>query len=109
MKKSFTILVMLVAMNVHGQWVLLNPCGTGVDFATIGTNLFTLSSDGVRVSTNNGTSWSIVNNGLPSCAGASALAVIGTNLFVGICGEGVYLSTNYGNNWTAVNFGLNRI
>ncbi|MBK7868352.1 MAG: hypothetical protein IPJ75_15960 [Ignavibacteriales bacterium] len=47
------------------------------------------------ISTNNGTSWNAVNNGLTN-SNVSALDVSGTNLFAGTNGGGVYLSTNNG-------------
>jgi hypothetical protein len=56
---------------------------------------------GVFLSTNNGTSWTAVNNGLTNTF-VRALAVSGTNLFAGtVEGGGVFLSTNNGTSWTA--------
>ncbi|MCX6158558.1 MAG: T9SS type A sorting domain-containing protein [Ignavibacteriae bacterium] len=57
------------------------------------------------LSTNNGTSWTTVNNGLTNQY-VNALAVSGTNIFAGTWGGGLFLSTNNGSNWTAVNNGL---
>ncbi len=59
---------------------------------------------GVFLSTNNGTSWTVVNSGLTNTY-VRALTVSGTNLFAGTNG-GVFLSTNNGTSWTAVNSGL---
>jgi hypothetical protein len=59
----------------------------------------------VFLSTNNGTSWTAVNNGLPTSADVWSLAISGTNLFAG-SNFGVFLSTNNGTSWTAVNSGL---
>ncbi|MFZ1978748.1 MAG: T9SS type A sorting domain-containing protein [Bacteroidota bacterium] len=84
-----------------------------------GTNLFagTMLDNGYRFSlgggvfrsTNNGTSWSAVNNGLKaSPVFAFAVSPNGTgdkNLFA--AGDsGVFLSTDHGTSWTAVNNGL---
>lgn len=68
-------------------------------FAVCGMNLFagTISA-GVLLSTNNGASWTTVNNGLTN-TGVRALAVIDTNLFAGTWG-GVFISTNNGTSWT---------
>ncbi len=64
---------------------------------------------GVYKSLDNGITWTLVNNGLPTPADTNtyvtSLAVIGNNLFAGT-GHGVYLSTDYGDNWTKVNNGL---
>ncbi len=57
------------------------------------------------LSTNNGASWTEVNNGLTN-TNVFAFAVSGTNLFAGTLGGGVFLSTNNGTSWTAVNTGL---
>ena len=75
--------------------------------AVSGNNLFagTLYG-GVFLSTNNGTNWTVVNNGLTSTK-ILALAVCDSNLFAGTDGgDGIYLSTNNGTSWTAVNNGI---
>ncbi len=50
----------------QAQWVQTNgPCsGSVTSFAVSGTNLFAGIWGGVFLSTNNGTSWTAVNNGL---------------------------------------------
>jgi ligand-binding sensor domain-containing protein len=68
-------------------------------------NLFVGTNNGVYLSTNNGTSWAAVNNGLSNLE-VHALAVNGTNLFAGTNGGGVFFSTNYGTSWTEVNNNL---
>jgi ligand-binding sensor domain-containing protein len=72
--------------------------------AISGTNLFAGTFQGVFLSTNNGTNWTAVNNGL-NISSYNVLATSGTNIFAGTFG-GVYLSTDNGGNWTAVNAGL---
>ena len=67
--------------------------------AVSGTNLFAGTGGGVFLSTNNGTSWKQVNNGLMD-TNILSLAVSGTNLFAGTYGSGVFLSTNNGASWT---------
>src|SRR5207244_8703993 len=59
---------------------------------------------GIFLSTNNGTSWVSVNNGLTN-VGIFSFVVVGTNLFVGTNG-GLFLSTNNGTNWTSATSGL---
>jgi hypothetical protein len=56
------------------------------------------------MSTNNGTNWTQVNNGLSDTT-INALAVSGVNIIAGT-NNGVFLSTNNGTNWTQVNNGL---
>ena len=91
------------------DWVqTAGPTGGPVSSITVsGTNLFAgTSGDGVYLSTNSGTSWTQVNNGLLNNSVVYALAVSGTNLFAGTAYSGVYLSENDGTNWTQVNNGL---
>ena len=63
---------------------------------------------GVFRSTDNGDSWTPVNNGL-DCGNIWSLAInpVGT-IFAGTagCGTGVYRSTDNGDSWTLANIGL---
>jgi hypothetical protein len=63
------------------------------------------SSSGVFLTTNNGTNWTEVNNGLTNTS-IQAFAASGANLFTGTYNGGVFLTTNNGTNWTEVNNGL---
>ncbi len=70
-----------------------------------GTNLFAGTfGDGVFRSTDNGDTWTEVNNGL-SAAVIQALAVSGTNLYAAGLG-GVYVLTDNGENWTSIGDGI---
>ena len=114
MKNIFRLLFVVCflftcANSLHAQWVRTSgPCGGYVDaFGVSGTNLFAgTGGDGVYLSTNNGTSWTQVNSGLPLTPTVTSFAVNGTEIFAGIDGNGVYLSTNNGSSWYQVNFGL---
>jgi hypothetical protein len=59
---------------------------------------------GVFLSTDNGTSWNAVNNGLTDTS-VNVLTASGTNLFAGT-NSGVFLSNNNGTSWTAINTGM---
>ena len=61
---------------------------------------------GLFLSTNNGTNWLSIYNGLPANCSVLTCVVNDTNLFVGTDGCGVFLSTNNGTSWTSVNSGL---
>ena len=92
----------------NAQWELCGgPYGGSIKCMTInGSNVFAGSDDhGVFLSSNNGASWSAVNNGLTNLHMYS-FAVSGTNIFAGTSGGGIFLSTNNGTSWTAVNNGL---
>jgi photosystem II stability/assembly factor-like uncharacterized protein len=60
---------------------------------------------GIYRSTDNGESWSLVNNGLPS-ATVRVMITSGPNIFGATDGAGVVLSTNNGYSWAQVNNGL---
>ncbi len=83
------------------------PSTSGVySLAVSGTNIFAGTYDGgVYRSTDNGTTWNAINNGLKNTM-VKALAVSGTNLFAGTDDGGVFLSTDNGTNWAPVNSGL---
>jgi len=106
--------MLLSSRFITAQWVQTNgPYDIPVTcLAVSGTNLFAGTSpsgvfgSGVFLSTNNGTNWTGVNNGITGNGlKVGALAVSGTNLFAGT-GGGVYLSTNNGTSWNAVNNGI---
>jgi hypothetical protein len=71
-----------------------------------GTNLFAGIGTGVSLSTNDGTDWTAVNNGLDYRGLLRSFAVSGTGLFAGTWGGGVFYSTNNGSNWSVVNEGI---
>ena len=89
------------------QWVQIERPGNS-DLNKIvysGTNIFAgTENEGVYLSTNDGTSWTQVNNGLTDST-VRALAVYGTNVFAGTADSGIYRSTNNGTNWTIANNG----
>ena len=125
----FLLLMVLVVINgnkLNAQWIETNGLyiGTVDCFAvspaadgTGGANLFAGTyGSGVFLSTNDGTSWTDVNSGLPTNTNVSSFAVSGTNLFAGAFEDqnlgrpgGVFLSTDNGGNWTAVGNGLTNI
>ena len=68
-------------------------------------NLLAVTNNGVLLSTDQGTSWTVINDGLPQSPYVNALIVSGTNIFAATY-QGTFRSTNNGSNWTAVNTGL---
>ncbi len=63
---------------------------------------------GVFHSTDNGNSWTEVNNGLTNLSVLSLAINSRGHIFVGTLGDGVFRSTNNGDSWTAVNAGLTK-
>jgi photosystem II stability/assembly factor-like uncharacterized protein/transposase-like protein len=98
----------LFSQPASAQWVQTNGPYYVWDISSLavsGSNIFAGIGSGVFLSTNNGTSWTAVNSGLPTNSSINCLAVSGSNIFAGT-GSGVFLSTNNGTSWTAVNSGL---
>ena len=102
---------MCVSTNDGENWT--KPTNTGFpggyvsSIKFLGSNIFAgiKFTRGVILSTNNGASWSQVNNGLTSL-NVNALEIINENLYVGTSAAGVFVSTNNGTNWAAVNSGI---
>jgi photosystem II stability/assembly factor-like uncharacterized protein len=92
-------------------WVYDNDGNSGPknwnvnSIVVIDNNIFAGTDSGMFLSTNNGTSWSAANTGLPAVSKVTFLKVIGSTIIAGI-GKGVFLSTNNATSWTAVNTGL---
>jgi len=84
------------------------PGSTTYALTAKGTNLFAGTSNaGAFLTSNNGTIWNPINNGLTS-TDVRAFAVNGSNLFAAIAG-GVFISHDDGTSWTAVNNGLTNL
>ncbi|MCG3158757.1 MAG: hypothetical protein DKINENOH_05401 [bacterium] len=106
MKKIIRFLVLVFCLfttntHLHAQWVQNNgPYGGVSFFAVSGTYLFAGTWGGGNFrSSDNGTSWTAVNDGLTNTS-VNTLAVSGANLFAGTCG-GVFRSSNDGASWIA--------
>lgn len=84
------------------QWSqTAGPYGGSITALTADTSHVFLGTAGAGVysSTNNGTQWNEVNNGLPPYAFVTSLKAIGANLFAGVSGKGILLSSNSGSSW----------
>jgi photosystem II stability/assembly factor-like uncharacterized protein len=98
------------------NWSKLNTNIHVSTFAVVGTDFFAGGDQGLFISTDTGISWNLTNwtaaisdpCGLPGLNDSivTALAVIGTKLFLGSKREGIFLSTNLGKSWTNVSEGL---
>ena len=102
----FTLMILIFINNnlLNSQWVQSNfpysgtvNCLTAGTNGSGGTNLFAgTEGGGVFLTTNDGTSWQAVNNGLGNYI-VNSIALSGSNIFAGI--GGIYRSTNNGASW----------
>ena len=100
-----TISLVMITQSLHAQWIKCSvPNTIFFSFAATpnnaegGTNLFAGSNvSGVFLSTDDGTSWTAVNNGA-TFGEVRALAVMDTNLFA--AAGLVFLTNNNGISWT---------
>ncbi|MFX0196532.1 MAG: WD40/YVTN/BNR-like repeat-containing protein [Candidatus Hodarchaeota archaeon] len=96
-----------LAQRSGAQWTKVGSSGDGwiTALAVSGTSFFAGTYEGVFLSTDNGTSWTAINSGLPKNPDVSCFAVMGTNVFAGTS-YGVFLKVNNGSSWKPVNSGL---
>ncbi|MEO8514317.1 MAG: T9SS type A sorting domain-containing protein [Ignavibacteria bacterium] len=100
----FLIICLLsIVKPLKAQWTQTGLDGYYIRTITFsGSTIFTgTSGDGMFRSTNNGTSWSVMNSGLVGLE-FPAFAISGTNLYAGSEGAGVFLSTNNGTSWSSL-------
>ncbi|MGD0037788.1 MAG: FG-GAP-like repeat-containing protein, partial [Bacteroidota bacterium] len=101
----FLLFFLLIPASLFAQWVQTSgPYGGNIySFTMSGTNLLAGTlSNGVFVSTNNGSSWT--STGL-NTYNVRSFVVAGSNVFAGTSG-GVFISTDNGLSWNGVNTGL---
>ena len=102
----FIGLFSLYSVEANAQWTqTTGPVGgTVACLTTDGTSLYAgTQGSGVFYSSNSGTSWTQVINGLNSTF-INALTMSGSTVFAG--GGGVFTSTNNGANWTNLSSGI---
>ena len=110
MKHNYTIILALIisvllSVSAFSQWVHVSGLGGGgtKGMAIKGTNIFIGTEMGVYKSTDNGASWTAVNNNLPETL-IWDLYVYGNKLYACTGGVGFFRTTDDGANWD--NLGL---
>src|SRR5665647_2648150 len=87
---------------LQAQWVQTNGPNRGIVhcFAVSGINIFAGSdSGGVYLSTDNGSNWTQIINGMTKNPCIYSLIANGNNIYAG-SKEGLYYSSNNGADWT---------
>lgn len=108
--RIFIFFLSLISFNnlySQSQWNESNGTYSGVFTSIIndGNTFFAASEKGISYSTDNGTNWSQINNGL-SNVNVKSISKLGSNFFAGTNGGGVFYSNDNGNNWVQRNTGL---
>jgi photosystem II stability/assembly factor-like uncharacterized protein len=108
-KLILTIVITFIDFTANAQWLETAPINSDIfSLATKDATIFAGTSGlGIFSSTNEGNSWTTVNNGLILSTNYS-LTISGTNIFTATL-SGIFSSTDNGSNWTAINNGLTNI
>jgi photosystem II stability/assembly factor-like uncharacterized protein len=95
------------AQTADAQWVQTNGPYGGVitDLLINGSNVFTGTTDGIFLSSNDGNTWKQIYTGLPGDC-IYSLTVNGGDIFAGAGYGGVYVSKNNGDSWAPANNGF---
>ncbi len=104
MKIFYTIFFVIILLSIsNAQWVKTNCQAAGVHAITImGNDIYVGAYNGVFLSTDKGSSWSEINNGL-SYLNISSIAIKDSNIFLGLNGgSGVYQYSMKVNKWDLV-------
>ncbi len=107
--KLLFITLIFFSITLQAQWVKTNDSYDGSinALAISGENIFA-GGERVFLSTDRGSSWSAIDNGLTDLFVLS-IAIIGDKIFLGTQSSGVFLSTNNGSNWNQINNGLTNL
>lgn len=91
------------------QW---EPINTGIKSFTIfslthnQSNLIATTDKGIYLSTNNGTTWASINNGLPLNRRITSFTISNGTFIASTSSLGIFRSTNNGQDWQQANNGL---
>lgn len=108
MKYNYKLLLMLFlsTLTINAQWAKTNLPGYAWSLTVSGDNLFAGTlANGVYRSTNNGSSWIEINNGI-TIKQVWAIAVLGNSIFAGTNNGGLFKSVDNGNTWILTNTGI---
>lgn len=103
-----SLLIFILFIKVNAQWLEVGKLPSTVNdenfLLVSGSDIFCGTDDGIYFSTDIGTSWSAVNNGLPDNRYVDCLGLIGDKIFLGLDGGyGFYYSIDNGKNWNVIN------
>lgn len=93
-------------LNDDTSWTSVNDTIAAKSFASLDGNLFAGTGfEGIFVSTDNGTTWTEANNGLPENEDVYSFTINENKIYAGLI-HGFYVSTDNGLNWISLSTGL---
>ncbi len=105
---AVTVFALHAVHAAKQQTIPTFPPNTSIETIVVsGNNIFVGTQlAGIFLSTNNGTTWTEINNGLPDNCSIYSIVVSNDTVFAGSSFGNVFLSTNGGTTWTKTNNGL---
>ena len=106
----WTLIFSVIVANA--QWQHTNLDSNSVTAVSVqciiinGSNIFAGTNAGVFLSSDNGSNWRAVNNGLTNTAYVTAFTINSGIIFAGMYGNGIFYSSNNGGKWASANTGL---
>ena len=96
-----------LSTNDGANWIKKDSVGTSnnifcIAVDSITNNVYIGSRDGVRRSTNSGSTFTLLTSGLPSGEFIRDIEAIGNGLVVVSTLKGIYKSTNHGDSWAVI-------
>ena len=105
MKKSLIILALICfAYFANAQWQQTNgPYGVQIySIVTSGNTIFAGTSSGLYKSSNNGSSWTLITNGVLENNSFRSLTISGDSIYAGTSNGNIFLSTDNGSSWISI-------
>jgi photosystem II stability/assembly factor-like uncharacterized protein len=104
----FLIVIFCLNHKLEAQWIQTN--GPSNQYVYIlgssSGNIFAGTGGGIFRTTDDGSNWMSLTNGVSDNNWVYSMATSDSNIFAGTDFSGLYLSTNYGNTWAELNGGL---
>ncbi|MCL5991961.1 MAG: hypothetical protein M1419_07655, partial [Bacteroidetes bacterium] len=114
MKRIIVFITAIIILSINPALSQWTECNNGMYggmtscFVIKDTYLFAGSIGGLYRSSNNGTNWEHIYNGLPQYP-VRSLIVVGNSIFAGTFGGGFYTTSDNGASWNASNTGLTNL
>ncbi|RPI12951.1 MAG: T9SS C-terminal target domain-containing protein [Ignavibacteriae bacterium] len=110
LKKILIVSLFLITSLSYSDSQWIKTTGPNTQYISslllYGNSLFAATTDGIYVSSNNGTTWVLKNNGINTTNNTTYCLITAGNKI--LCGSdsGVYVSSNNGDSWTRKNNGI---